>query len=182
LAIRTAFQIFAIVGSCLGQTANDYFHTGAQFYVFEKNQECKATLAEGLAKYPGDPKMNALKGKIKEEDQKKQNQGNQDKNKQDKQKGNDKNDNSKQNQDKNEQDKNDQKKDQQKQDQQQGQENKDNQENQKPEPTPQQQKQEDMKKQEAKRLIEQYSDDDKELNKKPEKQGAAVERKNAKDW
>ncbi len=68
-----------------------------------------------------------------------------------------------------------------KQDQNKNQQDKNNQDNQKPEPTPQQ-KQEDMKKDEAKRLIEQFSDDDKELNKKPEKTGIAGEKKVEKDW
>ncbi len=100
-----------------------------------------------------------------------QNKQNQDKNKQD------------QKQDQNQQNKNDRNKDQQnKRDQQNQQQNQPNKnEEQKPEPTPQQQKQEETKKDEAKRLIEQYSDDDKDLN-KPQKRGPAVERKNAKDW
>jgi hypothetical protein len=39
-----------------------------------------------------------------------------------------------------------------------------------------------MKKDEAKRIIEQFSDDDKELNKKPDKIGVAGQKKVEKDW
>ena len=104
-------------------------------------------------------------------DKKDQNQDGQDKKNQDKQ------DKNKQEQNKDQKNKEDKKQDQQQQDQ-----NKKDQEKQKPEPTPQQQKQEDMKKDEAKRIIEQFSDDDKELNKKPEKTGIAGQKKVEKDW
>jgi Ca-activated chloride channel homolog len=107
-------------------------------------------------------------------DNKDQNQDSQDKKKQDKQ------DKNKQDQNKDQKNKEDKKQDQQ-QDQKQDQ-NKKDQEKQKPEPTPQQQKQEDMKKDEAKRIIEQFSDDDKELNKKPDKIGVAGQKKVEKDW
>jgi flagellar biosynthesis GTPase FlhF len=88
-------------------------------------------------------------------------------------------DQNKQDQNKNQQNKNQQEKNNQQQNQQQDQNKNDQQ---KPEPTPQQQKQEDMKKDQAKRLIEQFSDDDKELNKKPQKIGIAGEKKVEKDW
>jgi len=110
----------------------------------------------------------------------KQNKDNKDQNKQDNK--------NQQNQDKKNQNKQDQKQDQNKKDDnkqdkqnQQQDQNKKDQEQQKPEPTPQQ-KQEDMKKDEAKRIIEQFSDDDKELNKKPEKMGVAGQKKVEKDW
>lgn len=99
----------------------------------------------------------------KKQDQNKKDQNNQDKNKDEKK--------DQQNKDTN--------KDQQKQD---AQSDKNKQDQQKPEPTPQQQKQEDMKKDEAKKLIELYSDDEHDLNKKPEKAGVIGERKGEKDW
>ena len=111
----------------------------------------------------------------------KQNKDNKDQNKQDqKQQNQDKKNQDKQNQ-KQDQKNNNEKKQNDQQNQQQDQ-NKKDQEKQKPEPTPQQQKQEDMKKDEAKRIIEQFSDDDKELNKKPEKIGVAGQKKVEKDW
>jgi hypothetical protein len=39
-----------------------------------------------------------------------------------------------------------------------------------------------MKKDEARKLIELYSDDEHDLNKKPEKAGVIGERKGEKDW
>lgn len=124
--------------------------------------------------------------KIKQMQQQQQQQ----KNKKDDKQNKDQQNKNQQNQDqnKNQQDKNkDQdKQDQQKKDQNQNQNqnrNKDQkQEQQKPEPTPQQQKQEDMKKEEAKRIIEQFSDDEKDLNKKPGKIGIMKNRNVEKDW
>ena len=124
--------------------------------------------------------------KIKQMEQQQQKQQNNKDNKQNK----DNKDQNQQNQDKKNQDKQNQKQDQKnnnekKQNDQQNQQqdqNKKDQEKQKPEPTPQQQKQEDMKKDEAKRIIEQFSDDDKELNKKPDKIGVAGQKKVEKDW
>jgi Ca-activated chloride channel homolog len=111
----------------------------------------------------------------------KQNKDNKDQNKQDQnQQNQDKKNQDKQNQKQDQKNNNEKKKNDQ-QNQQQDQ-NKKDQEKQKPEPTPQQQKQEDMKKDEAKRIIEQFSDDDKELNKKPEKMGVAGQKKVEKDW
>jgi Ca-activated chloride channel homolog len=95
--------------------------------------------------------------------------------------------NQQKNQDQKKDDKKDQKNEQQKQDQnkqdkqnQQNQKNENKQE-QKPEPTPAQKK-EDMKKEDAKKLLELYSDDEHDLNKKPEKQGIAGEKRSEKDW
>lgn len=140
--------------------------------------------------------------KIKEMQNQQQKQNKNDQNK------NDKNKNDKQNQQQNKDQKNDQnKKDQQNKDQQnkeqqkKDQQNKDNQNNkdqdqknqnsqdnqqqqnqQKPQPQPAQRKQEDMKKDDARKLLELYSDDEHDLNKKPEKQGIAGQKKNEKDW
>ena len=111
----------------------------------------------------------------KKQDQKNQQQ---DKNKNDKNKQDQKN-KDQQNKDQNKDNKQNNKNDQQKQN---AQNDKNKQDQQKPEPTPQQQKQEDMKKDEARKLIELYSDDEHDLNKKPEKAGVIGERKGEKDW
>jgi hypothetical protein len=50
----------------LAQTADDYFHTASQQYVFGQNQASKQTIEEGLRRFPNDPKLSALKDKIKE--------------------------------------------------------------------------------------------------------------------
>jgi hypothetical protein len=109
--------------------------------------------------------------KNQQQDQKKNDQNKQDQNKKDQNKDQQNKDN-KQQQDKNNQD----------QQKQNAQNDKNKQDQQKPEPTPQQQKQEDMKKDEARKLIELYSDDEHDLNKKPEKAGVIGERKGEKDW
>lgn len=106
------------------------------------------------------------------QDQKKNDQNNQDQKNKDQQNKDQQNKDNKQQQDKNKQD----------QQKQEAQNDKNKQDQQKPEPTPQQRKQEDMKKDEAKKLIELYSDDEHDLNKKPEKAGVIGERKGEKDW
>jgi len=135
--------------------------------------------------------------KIKEmqnqQQQNKNNRNKDDKNKNDKQnqqqnkdQKNDQNNKDQQNKDKqnkdqqNKDNKQQDKKDQDKQNQNPNDQNK--QDQQKPEPTPAQQKKEDMKKDEARKLLEIYSDDEHDLNKKPEKQGIAGQRKSDKDW
>ena len=115
--------------------------------------------------------------KIKELEKQQQQQQQQDN------KGQNKQDQDKQNQNQ-QQDKKDQqqqdKKDQQKKDQQQ-QKTEDQQQEQKPQPKPQN-SEEDMKKEEAMRLLRQYADDDKELNKPQKKMRALMEKKPEKDW
>jgi hypothetical protein len=127
--------------------------------------------------------------KIKQQQQQQQQQQNNKDNKQNKdnkdqkQQQNNKDQDQKNKQDQNKKDQNKQdnkKQDQQNKDQNQNQDQK--KEQQKPEPTPQQQKQEDMKKEEAKRIIEQFSDDEKDLNKKPEKIGIMKNKNIEKDW
>jgi tetratricopeptide (TPR) repeat protein len=131
--------------------------------------------------------------KIKEM-QNQQQQNKNDKNKNDK-KDNKQNQNTDQNKDQNK-DKNkdnnkdqknkdqnkDNNKDKQDQDKQNQNSQNDKQDQQKPEPQPAQSKQEDMKKDEAKKLIELYSDDEHDLNKKPEKTGVAGQKRVDKDW
>ena len=114
--------------------------------------------------------------KNKDNKDNKQNQ-NKNQNDQDKKDQNNKDQQNKdQNKDNKQQDKKDQKQNQNEQN------DKKQQEQQKPEPTPAQQKQDDLKKDEAKKLLELYSDDEHDLNKKPEKTGIAGQKKNAKDW
>jgi Ca-activated chloride channel homolog len=121
-----------------------------------------------------------------------QNQQNQQQNKNDK---NNKDKNKDQNKDQQQQNKDQEKKDQDKQNQdqqkkddkkqdkqdQKNQQNENKQDQQKPDPTPAQKK-EDMKKDDAKKLLELYSDDEHDLNKKPEKKGIAGQKRSEKDW
>ena len=67
-------------GVALAQSADDYFHTASQQYINGDYATSKKTVADALAKYPNDPKLNALKRKIKEppkQDQKQQQQNQQ---------------------------------------------------------------------------------------------------------
>jgi len=162
-----------IVFSAFGMTVQDYFHSAAQQYINGNNQGSKATIAEGLKIYPNDPDLMALKGKIKDEQEK---QDQKDQQKKDQQKK----DQEKKDQEKKEQDKKDQeKKDQQNQN---AQNDKKDPQKQPPQPQPQPSK-EDMKKEEAKRLIMQFADDADSLNKPPKKEaGAGKMGKPEKDW
>jgi hypothetical protein len=151
----------------------------------DKDKDAKWNLQLASAKMK--QMQNQQKNQSKNDKQNKQNQKDQqkqDKNNKDKN-NKDKNKDQKKDQDKDQQNKdNKQQQDKNKQDQQkqEPQNDKNKQEQQKPEPTPQQQKQEDMKKDEAKKLIELYSDDEHDLNKKPPKTGAIGEKKSEKDW
>lgn len=112
--------------------------------------------------------------KIKElEKQQQQQQDNKDKNKQDQDKQN-----QDQKQDKQDKQKKDQEEEEKKNQQQQPE---DQQQEQKPQPKPQK-SEEDMEKEEAMRLLQQYADDDKELNKPQKKMRALMGKKPEKDW
>jgi len=61
------------------QTAEDYFHGGAQSYIWGEKEKAKAEIYTGLKKYPQDPQLNGMAGLLskKEEDQKQQQQNQQ---------------------------------------------------------------------------------------------------------
>lgn len=58
------------------ETAADYFHAGAQQYVFGKKEEAKAAVLTGLQKFPTDEQLRQLLTFFREEEQKKQQQQN----------------------------------------------------------------------------------------------------------
>lgn len=58
------------------QTAEDYFHAGAQRYVFGKKEEAKTAVLTGLQKFPTDSQLRQLLAFFREEEQKKQQQQN----------------------------------------------------------------------------------------------------------
>lgn len=124
---------------CFGaDSAGDYFHRGAQFYIFGKKQEAKNEVITGLRLFPDDAQLNGLAGLLKKEEQQQQqqqqNQLQQDQSKQD------------QNQQQSQQN-------QQKQDSAQPQQQKQEQE-QKPKPSP------DQKQQQAAQAAEKSKDDE----------------------
>lgn len=86
------------------QNAEAVFHAAAGQYIGERTQEAKRTIDDGLRRYPNDPKLTALKNKIKEDEKKKQqNQEQKDQEKKDQQK-NDEQKNQKQNEKKDQKD------------------------------------------------------------------------------
>jgi len=56
------------------QTASDYFHRGAQFYIFGKKQEAKNEVITGLRLFPDDQQLNAMAALLKKEEQQQQQQ------------------------------------------------------------------------------------------------------------
>src|SRR5687767_10147131 len=68
-------------------TATDYFHRGAQFYVFGEKQKAKAEVETGLMLFPQDKDLHELAALMKkeEEQQQQQQQQNQQQDQQDQQ-------------------------------------------------------------------------------------------------
>jgi len=85
-----------IINLCLlsfgvaAQTAEDYFHRGAQFYIDGQKQSAQREVVTGLTKYPKDPLLNGLSVLIRKEEeqqqQKQQQQQQQDQSKSEQQK------------------------------------------------------------------------------------------------
>lgn len=63
-SIPSALLLCAAMASA--QTAEEYFHAASQQFIFGQYQTSMQTVAEGLRKFPNDPKLSALKEKIKE--------------------------------------------------------------------------------------------------------------------
>jgi hypothetical protein len=151
--VRLLLPLLLAPAALFCQTPEDYFHNAAKQFIFADDGACKAILDEGLRKYPDDPKLNALKKKIKENKKQDQDQ---------KQSQDQKNKDQK---DKNKQDKNqDQKKEDQKQQNAQG----ENKEEQKPpqDQNPQPKKAGALSEEEAKRLMDALKQDETDMQKK----------------
>lgn len=121
------FRIFILIlllapVSGMAQSAEATFHIASGQYIHNRINEAIKTLDDGLRRYPNDPKLSALKEKLKKEqnqEQKQDEKENQEQNKDQQQKDDQKKD-EQQKQDQNEQQKEEQqKKDQEKKDQQQ---------------------------------------------------------------
>lgn len=71
------FALLWIAGfttSVTAQTAEDYFHGGAQDFIHADLQQAMSEVQAGLNQYPDDPKLNALMQMLKEEQEKQQQQ------------------------------------------------------------------------------------------------------------
>ena len=172
------------MGNVYNMQGDQMLQTGNQ-QAMEKFKAARDSYIKSLDLRPHDKdakwNLQLTQMKIKElEKQQQQQQDNKDQNKQDQNKQNQ--DQKQDKKDQQQQDKQDQqKKEQEKKDQQQQQKPEDQQQEQKPKPKPQK-SEEDMKKEEAMRLLQQYADDDKELNKPQKKMRALMGKKPEKDW
>ncbi len=54
----------------IAETAGDYFHRGAQKYVFGQKEAAKAEITEGLQKFPDDEELRGIYAFFREEEQK----------------------------------------------------------------------------------------------------------------
>jgi Ca-activated chloride channel family protein len=187
---KTLADLFYNLGNIQYKLGEELSSQGKQ-EAMEKYKEALENYIKSLDIKPSDRdakwNLQLASARIKQmQNQQNKQQNKNDKNNQDQNK--DQNKNQQQNKDQEKKDQEKQQKDQQKkdnnnQDKQNGQDrqNENKQDKQKPEPTPAQKK-EEMKKDEAKKLLELYSDDEHDLNKKPEKKGIAGEKRTEKDW
>src|SRR6266478_1223345 len=56
------------------QTADDYFHGGAQSYIQAEKEKARQEVFTGLQKFPTDPKLNGMAGLLKKQEEEKQKQ------------------------------------------------------------------------------------------------------------
>lgn len=79
LLLGLAFTLGMVTS--FAQTSGEYFNRAARSYVKTEKDQALATVTDGLTKFPGDAKLEALKEKLEkdQEEQDKQDQENQDK-------------------------------------------------------------------------------------------------------
>ncbi len=72
----TIILVFLAIFVNLGrsQTAEGYFHLGADLYIKGQFQQAEQVVQEGLRKFPNDPLLNALSKKLKQKKQQQQQQ------------------------------------------------------------------------------------------------------------
>jgi hypothetical protein len=56
----------------VAQSADDYFHNGAQYYIFGEKEKAQKQIVTGLQLYPADPKLSAVAQLLKKKDEQKQ--------------------------------------------------------------------------------------------------------------
>ena len=176
LRLLISLSLLAAWQSACAQSADDFFHGGAQSYLSNNIPAALERVTNGLALYPGDIKLKKLEELLKQQSQQQQNQQQNQQNQQSKQ-------DQKQDQQKQDSAKKDQQKDQQqKQDQQQSEKRAQEQKSQQ-----KQDQQEEaraagqMTPQEAKQLLDAEKGDEKMLQFQPEEKPRNRERP-VKDW
>ncbi len=155
----------------LAQSADQYFHNGAQFFINADVQTSLNYVEEGLTKYPNDRKLNALYEKLKEEQEKQQQQQQQEQ-QQDQQ-------NQEQEQEQQQQDQQDQ---QQENQEQQESEGEDQSEQQPQEVNPEDLQSQQISKEEAEKILRALAQKEKELLKEFKKKKSTGSAKHEKDW
>jgi len=164
-----------------GQSADTYFHSGAQAFINADLQQAIQQVQTGLQQFPNNPKLNALMKKLKEEQQRQQQQQKNQQQQQD-QENQQKQDQQQQQQD--QQDNQDQQKEQeqqeQEQNQQQGKQSQD--EENAEEMNPENMDMQQMSKEEAEKILQALAQKEKELLKEFKKKKTDGSAKNEKDW
>ncbi|WP_020404357.1 hypothetical protein [Gracilimonas tropica] len=177
--MKNFFFILIFCGISLaanGQSADTYFHSGAQAFINADLQQAIQQVQAGLQQFPNNPKLNALMEKLKEEQQRQQQQQ-QNQQQQDQQ--------NQQQQDQQEQQQQDQQDkqeepDQQEKDQQQGKQDQD--EKNAEEMNPENMDMQQMSKEEAEKILQALAQKEKELLKEFKKKKTDGSAKHEKDW
>ncbi|WP_289029770.1 hypothetical protein [uncultured Algoriphagus sp.] len=74
--------IFTFSLTSYAQTAGDFFNKAARSYVKTEKEQALQTVNDGLSKFPGDSKLQALKDKLEQEQEDEQNQNQEQQNQQ----------------------------------------------------------------------------------------------------
>lgn len=169
----TAFIFsFLFASAAFAQSADQYFHNGAQSFINADLQTAISTVQQGLEQYPNDSKLNALLQKLQEEQEKQQQQQQNQEQQQDQQNEQD------QQQNQNEQDQEEQE-----QEQQPEESEGENQNNQDPqEMNPEQLDSQQISKEDAEKILQALAQKEKELLKEFKKKKTDGSAKHDKDW
>lgn len=161
---------FLLTSAAFAQSADQYFHNGAQSFINADLQTAISTVQQGLDQYPNDAKLNALMQKLQEEQERQQQQQqNQEQQEQDQQSQQD------QQQDQNEQEQ---------EEEQQSQESEgENQGEQEPrEMNPEELESQQISKEDAEKILQALAQKEKELLKEFKKKKSDGSAKHDKDW
>lgn len=156
----------------LAQSADQYFHNGAQFFINADLQTSLNYVEEGLTEYPNDRKLNALYEKLKEEQEKQQQQQQQQEQQQ-------QNQEQEQEQEQQQQDQQDQQQENQEQQESEGDEQSDQQQQ---EINPEDLESQQISKEEAEKILRALAQKEKELLKEFKKKKSTGSAKHEKDW
>jgi cell division protein FtsN len=168
--IAVIFSLFVTTAVfAQSQTAEDYFHSGAQSFIQSDLQAAIDQVQTGLNQYPDNPKLNALMQKLLEEQKKQQQQQNQDQQQQNQQ--NQQQDQEQQNQEEQQEQEN--------QEQEQGEEQ---QEQDPQEMNPEDLNSQQISKEDAEKILQALAQKEKELLKEFKKKKSDGSAKHDKDW